>query len=42
MKVVFKIILLLGVLSYLVFAITTLSQHSEERVCVGSEVIING
>ena len=42
MKIVVKIILLFGVLSYLVFAITSLSQHSEERVCIGSEVIIQG
>lgn len=42
MKIVLKIILLVGVVSYLVFAITSLSQHSEERVCTGSEVIIQG
>ena len=40
MKIVIKIILLIGVLGYLVFAITTMSQGKDERICTGTRIII--
>ena len=40
MKIVIKIILLIGVLGYLVFAITTMSQGKDERICTGTRIVI--
>lgn len=40
MKTVVKILLLLGVVGYLVFAVVSLSSDEEKRVCVGTKIII--
>lgn len=40
MKIAIKITLIIGILGYLVFAITTMSRDKEERKCSGIEIII--
>lgn len=40
MKIVIKIILLVGVLGYLIFCISMLSRDEEKRICIGTEIII--
>lgn len=40
MKIAIKIFLIIGILGYLVFAITTMSRDKDERVCSGMEIII--
>lgn len=40
MKIAFKIILLVGVVGYLVFAITTMSRNDGKRICQGTKICI--
>lgn len=40
MKIAIKIILLVGVLAYLVFGIVNLSRDEDQRICIGTEIII--
>lgn len=40
MKILIKIILLTGILGYLIFAFTTLSHDEEQRICIGTEIIL--
>ena len=40
MKIVIKIILLIGVLGYLIFGIARLSGDEDKRICSGVEIII--
>lgn len=40
MKIAIKILLLTGVLGYLIFAITTMSQGKDSRICSGIKIII--
>ena len=40
MKILIKIILLTGILGYLVFAFVNLSHDEEQRICIGTEIIL--
>lgn len=41
MKIVIKIVLLVGVIGYLIFGICSLSRDEEKRICSGVEILIN-